>query len=75
MESCHETPASFALLLAIAAGTARARRGTFLAGKGIRCPAAGGQAVVYWFWLNSNITREGITADLEAMKRVGTAAC
>ncbi len=26
---------------------------------------------VYWFWLNSNITRAGITADLEAMKRVG----
>jgi hypothetical protein len=26
---------------------------------------------VYWFWLNSNITREGITADLEAMKGVG----
>jgi hypothetical protein len=26
---------------------------------------------VYWFWLNGNITKEGITADLEAMKRVG----
>lgn len=26
---------------------------------------------VYWFWLNGNITREGITADLEAMARVG----
>ena len=26
---------------------------------------------VYWFWLNGNITRVGITADLEAMKRVG----
>ncbi len=26
---------------------------------------------VYWFWLNGNITRGGITADLEAMKRVG----
>ncbi|TSA36574.1 MAG: hypothetical protein D4R64_07195 [Porphyromonadaceae bacterium] len=26
---------------------------------------------VYWFWLNGNITREGITADLEAMNRVG----
>ena len=26
---------------------------------------------VYWFWLNSNITKEGMTADLEAMKRVG----
>jgi len=26
---------------------------------------------VYWFWNNGNITREGITADLEAMQRVG----
>jgi len=26
---------------------------------------------VYWFWLNGNITKEGITADLTAMKRVG----
>lgn len=26
---------------------------------------------MYWFWLNGNITKEGITADLEAMKRVG----
>ncbi|MDF9828253.1 hypothetical protein M2447_002371 [Ereboglobus sp. PH5-10] len=26
---------------------------------------------VYWFWSDGNITREGITADLEAMKRAG----
>jgi hypothetical protein len=26
---------------------------------------------VYWFWINGNVTREGITADLEAMQRVG----
>lgn len=26
---------------------------------------------VYWFWINGNISKEGITADLEAMKRVG----
>ncbi|HEY5910306.1 MAG TPA: glycosyl hydrolase [Verrucomicrobiae bacterium] len=26
---------------------------------------------VYWFWLNGNISTQGITADLEAMKRVG----
>lgn len=26
---------------------------------------------VYWCWLNSNVSEEGITADLEAMKRVG----
>ncbi len=25
----------------------------------------------YWFWLNGNITKQGITSDLEAMKRVG----
>ncbi len=28
---------------------------------------------VYWFWLDVNVTREGITADLEAMKAVGIA--
>ncbi|MDA8376444.1 MAG: glycosyl hydrolase [Planctomycetia bacterium] len=28
---------------------------------------------VYWFWMGGNITREGITADLEAMRRVGIA--
>src|SRR3954463_2854235 len=26
---------------------------------------------VFWFWLNGNVTSNGITADLEAMKRVG----
>jgi hypothetical protein len=26
---------------------------------------------VFWFWLDGNVTREGITADLEAMERVG----
>jgi hypothetical protein len=26
---------------------------------------------VYWFWLNGNISSNGITADLEAMQRVG----
>ena len=25
----------------------------------------------WWHWMNGNITREGITADLEAMKRIG----
>lgn len=26
---------------------------------------------VYWFWINGNISAEGITADLEAMQRAG----
>lgn len=34
-------------------------------------PPASARPWVYWFWLDGNITREGITADLEAMKRVG----
>ena len=38
---------------------------------GFQKPPAAARPWVYWFWLNGNITREGITADLEAMKRVG----
>ncbi|MBI2929899.1 MAG: hypothetical protein HYY24_29930 [Verrucomicrobia bacterium] len=34
-------------------------------------PPASARPWVYWFWLNGNITSHGITADLEAMKRVG----
>jgi hypothetical protein len=34
-------------------------------------PPASARPWVYWFWLNGNITREGITADLESMRRVG----
>src|SRR5271157_2901322 len=39
--------------------------------KGFAAPPASARPWVYWFWLNGNITREGITADLEAMRRVG----
>jgi hypothetical protein len=39
--------------------------------KGFASPPDSARPWVYWFWLNGNITREGITADLEAMKRVG----
>lgn len=39
--------------------------------EGFRQPPDSARPWVYWFWLNGNITREGITADLEAMKRVG----
>jgi len=34
-------------------------------------PPAQARPHTYWFWMNGNITREGITADLEAMSRVG----
>ena len=38
---------------------------------GFASPPASARPWVYWFWLDGNITREGITADLEAMRRVG----
>lgn len=34
-------------------------------------PPAAARPWVYWFWPNGNITKPGITADLEAMQRVG----
>ncbi len=36
---------------------------------GFRQPPPEARPWVYWFWLNGNITSNGITADLEAMKR------
>jgi len=39
--------------------------------QGFRQPPASARPWVYWFWLNGNITRAGITADLEAMQRAG----
>ncbi len=38
---------------------------------GFRSPPDSARPWVYAFFLNGNITREGITADLEAMQRVG----
>ena len=39
--------------------------------QGFRAPPDSVRPWVYWFWLAGNVTRQGITADLEAMKRVG----
>ncbi len=38
---------------------------------GFAHPPANGRPWVYWFWNNANVTSNGITADLEAMQRVG----
>lgn len=39
--------------------------------EGFRDPPPDARPMVYWVWLNGNVTAEGITADLEAMQRVG----
>lgn len=40
-----------------------------------RQPGTDARPWVYWFWMNGNITPEGITADLEAMHEVGIGGC
>ncbi len=35
------------------------------------CPPASAKPHTWWHWMSGNVTKEGITADLEAMKRVG----
>ncbi len=42
---------------------------------GFRQPPTEARPWVYWFWMNGNITREGITADLQAMHDVGIGGC
>ncbi|MCX6903159.1 MAG: glycosyl hydrolase [Verrucomicrobia bacterium] len=39
--------------------------------KGFTQPPDSARPWVYWFWLNGNISSNGITADLEAMRRAG----
>jgi hypothetical protein len=40
-------------------------------GKNFLNPPDSARPWVYWFWNNANVTKVGITADLEAMKRAG----
>ncbi len=60
-------PAFLFLLLTIFAYPARAADKTLE--RTLREPPASARPVVWWHWVNGNITREGITADLEAMRR------
>src|SRR5258705_2697837 len=41
--------------------------------RGFLHPPESARPWMFWFWLNGNVTSNGITADLEAMKRVGIA--
>lgn len=38
---------------------------------GFQHPPASAKARTWWHWINGNVSKEGITADLEAMKQVG----
>lgn len=42
-------------------------------GQGFLNPPASAKPCTFWKWMNGNISREGITLDLEAMKQMGLA--
>ncbi|HBO42755.1 MAG TPA: glycosyl hydrolase family 43, partial [Planctomycetaceae bacterium] len=74
MFSFSESPLRRFLLLAFVAASGLLAA-PCLAGetleKAFESPPDAARPWVYWFWMNGNITKQGITADLEAMKRVG----
>lgn len=39
--------------------------------EGFRAPPGGMRPWVVWFWVNGNVTHDGVTTDLEAMRKVG----
>jgi len=41
--------------------------------EGFRDPPEAARPRVWWHWMNGNVSKEGVTRDLEAMKRVGIA--
>jgi hypothetical protein len=38
-------------------------------------PPDAAKPLTWWHWLNGNVTKEGVTADLEAMQRAGLGGC
>jgi hypothetical protein len=59
--------------MVILAAASSATRGQSDLAQTFRDPPAKAAPHTWWHWMNGNITREGITADLEAMKGIGLA--
>ena len=61
---------AFFILLAVFFASACSERVDSLS-EGFKSPPDSIRAAVYWYWLNNNISKEGVVKDLEAMKKVG----
>ena len=61
---------AFFILLAVFFASACSERVDSLS-EGFKTPPDSIRAAVYWYWLNNNISKEGVVKDLEAMKKVG----
>src|SRR5437588_12713972 len=57
------------VLLLVPTATAAPRYSTLV--RDFQHPPDSARPWVFWFWLNGNVTSNGLTADLEAMKRAG----
>jgi hypothetical protein len=62
---------ALAAVLAGLAGWALAQGAGDALERGFKEPPESAKPRVWWHWMNGNVTKEGITADLEWMKRVG----
>jgi hypothetical protein len=71
MKLCHSLLVGALLLGTTLAAPSAGQDTPALSSATFLSPPDSAKPWVYWFWLNSNITREGLTADLEAMKSAG----
>src|ERR1019366_6124487 len=67
----HHTLIHLLLLVFAFAATGRAAGASSELEQGFRHPPESARPWVYWFVMDGNLTREGITADFEALKRAG----
>src|SRR5512136_2663319 len=75
-----KTPTAKSWILLVSAAVALAAAGLVLAqdpgdtlARGFQDPPDSARPRVWWHWMSGNITKEGIQADLEWMKRAGVA--
>ena len=61
----------FMLLAILLSSAASGQRTRSRLEEGFALPPQRAKSFTFWYWINCNLTREGITADLEAMSRVG----
>ncbi len=69
LQASHGT--ALRLLLSLSLSLSLSLRAADPLAAGFAQPPAQTKPWCYWYWINDNISREGITRDLEAMARVG----
>jgi hypothetical protein len=66
-----QSGAELTMVLALALLAALSSQPKDVLAEGFRNPPASARPHTWWHWMDGNVTKEGLTADLEAMKQVG----